>query len=107
MVPAAVVSMGKILGSVSAAMTRALYPQMVAMRREDVHALGARGAGHQLDGKSGDVAGGDLLDGGEAAERAEKTHEDLIFVKEREVGIAGFVVRAVTEDLGDYVGRAK
>src|SRR5258708_2327361 len=31
MVPAAVVSMGKILGSVSAAMSAALYPEMVAM----------------------------------------------------------------------------
>ncbi len=88
-------------------MTSALYPQMVAMRGEHVHALRAGGARHQLDGKRGDVALGDLLNGGEAAERAEKSDEDLIFVEQREVGVAGFVVRAVAEDLRDDVGGAK
>jgi hypothetical protein len=48
-----------------------------------------------------------LLNCGHSAEWSEKPYERLIFVEEREVGVAGFVVRAVAEDLGDDVGGAK
>ena len=47
-------------------------------RRERVHALRPRRAGHQFDGKCGDAFRGDFLDGFERAERAKKSDQCLI-----------------------------
>ncbi len=74
---------------------------------EGVHALRARGAGHEFDGEGGDPFGGDVLNGFDGAEGAEKADKNLVAVKERKVGFAGAVVGAVAEDLGDDVGGAK
>jgi hypothetical protein len=43
----------------------------------------------------------------EAAEWAKKSYQYLIFVEQREVGVAGLVVRAIAENLRDYIGGAK
>ena len=50
-VPAAVVIIGKILGSLSAAIITALYPAHRGHRGKRIHALRARRARHQLHGK--------------------------------------------------------
>src|SRR5467141_2387480 len=74
---------------------------------ERVHALRARGARHQLDGEGGDSFAGDFGDGFDGAERAKKTDEHLVAMKQRKVGLAGAVVGAVAKNLRDDIGGAK
>ena len=74
---------------------------------EGVHALRARGAGHQLDRERGCAGGGDLLHGLHIAEGAQEADQDLAPPQEREVGAAGHFVGAVTQHLQDDVGRGE
>ena len=79
----------------------------MAIADKRVHALRARGARHQLDGKDCDALAGDVLDGFDGAERTKKSDEHLVATKQRKIGFAGSVVGAVTQNLGDDVSSAK
>ena len=105
---AAVVIMGKI---------RAMFPQRAgwlcktanrAHRGKRVHALGPRGAWHELHGKSGDACFCDLLNYFRGTQRAQESDDGLSTAHEREVGLASDVVELVTtQDLQHDVGGAE
>ena len=49
----------------------------------------------------------DLLNGNKRPDGAQKSDQDLVAAKERQIGAARLVVRSVTEHLRDDVGRGK
>ena len=71
---------------------------------QHIHALGPGYPRHQLDRKRGDAGGREFLNGFDRSERTQKADENLIALQEREVGLAGPVVRAGTEHLDHDVG---
>ncbi len=74
---------------------------------ESVHALGAGGARHQLDGEGSRAGSGDFLHGLHVAERSQEADQDLAAPQKRKIGFAGDIVGAVAQHLEDDVGRAK
>src|ERR1019366_8647464 len=78
-----------------------------AHRGQRVHALGARGTGHQLHGKRGDASVRDLLHDVRRTEGTLKSDEGLIAAKQRHILLPGHVVGTVAKNLHDYVRGSK
>src|SRR5208282_750669 len=76
-------------------------------RGERVHALGARGAWHQLDRERGDAGVRNLLHDLFRAERAQKSDEYLIAAKQRYILLPRKVVGTVAKNLHDNVSGGK
>jgi hypothetical protein len=74
---------------------------------ERVHALGAGGAGHELDGEGSYTASGEGLEGLARAEGAQEADQDLAFAQKREITISGDVIGSEGKDLEDDVGLRK
>ena len=72
-------------------------------RGERVHALGAGGAGHQLDGKRGDASARDFLHDIQRAEGAQKSDEYLVAAKKRHILFPRHVVGTVAKYLHNNV----
>ncbi len=75
-----------------------------AHRGERVHALGAGGAGHQLDGERGCSGGGNVLNRVDVAQRTQEADQHLAAPQQRQILLAGAVVGAVRQHLQNNVG---
>ena len=75
--PAAVVIMGKISDGGFGGEEDCFVTADGAHGRKCVHALGARGAGHELDGECGDTGGGDFLNHFGRTKGTEETDQEL------------------------------
>ena len=76
-------------------------------RRKHVHALRACRSRHQFHGKRGHSLGGDFLNRFDGAQRPQESNEYLPAAEQRNVGLAGPVVRSIAENLNHDVGGPK
>ena len=104
MVPAAVVSMGKSFGSVSAAMITALYPQTVAIEESASIDCARVVRGISSTEKAIAPVARHFLQRFLRSERAQETNQKLVAPQQGNVGLASAVIGAVTEYLGNDVG---
>ena len=105
MVPAAVVSMGKMRGRVSAATKHRLVAADRRHGGERVHALARVVRGISSTEKDSHAGGGDLLASFSPSPAAAGSRSASgLYAKQRQVVFSVDVVRAVAEDLGDDVG---
>ena len=100
-VPAAVLSIGNIRGSVVAATRHRLVPDDRGHRRQRVHALGARDARHELHRGQHGPALGDRSRGRAGRQRLGKPDDELARSHERNVRGAMRRIRAQRADGGD------
>ncbi len=99
--------MGKIRGEVSAASKHCLVAAAGGHRRERIHALCPRGAGHKFHGERRDARLRDLLHDFGGAERPQESDERLAAAHQGKIGLAGNVIRAVAQHLHHNVGGAE
>ena len=103
-VPAAVINMGKILGSAVGPQQHGAIAGDRRLRREHVHRLGAGDARQQFQAEERGPGAGDLAVRLGLAQRIAQADHDLALAQPRQVVLAALGIAAAGADLEDYVG---